>query len=91
MKLKQELKFYKFKLSKFFNKHKDLLKYFYGLIFIIVVYGVITNFVINNIFLYGDRGLTLADETFRSFAYGFVWYVIKVELPSIIKSCKKEK
>jgi len=78
------------KLTKFFKDNKQILLNF-G--FIILVYGLATNFAYVQFAPVSvlPAKLSIFKELFKSLAFGFLWYIIKVELPSIIKSCRKEQ
>ena len=67
-------------LKAYRDKYHHQLKYSMKLVFVVIVYGVMISFILNQFF---NLGMSLCNIV----AYGFVAYIIKVELPFIIASC----
>jgi hypothetical protein len=81
------------KIKDFYTKKKLILDYLFKFCFILVFYGIATNFVYWH--MAPVKALPLQFGAFkelaRSLAFGFLWYIIKVELPAILKSCMRSK
>ncbi len=90
-KLKPKFLKLKKKLLRFKKKHKNKINYLLNFSAIVLIYGILTNFALGNILPQTFRDVSFLKEICRSIGWGFVWYVLKVELPDIIKSCKPIK
>jgi len=62
------------------EEYKEKLIYVARLSFLVLVYGFIINFILNQLIDY--------PISFKSLlAFGFIAYLVKVELPPILSSC----
>jgi len=67
-------------IAKLLEKSKPALKYCLKFLFVVVIYGLIVAFVFAQLFGY-------AFSIKNIIAFGFAFYIIKSELPSVISSC----
>jgi len=93
-KFKKILKNFYYRVKKFLKKYslkslnsivksfKDNYKDYFKLGAEIVIYGVVINFILYTLFCWNFNFKSLV-------AFGFIFYLIKEELPEIIRSCKR--
>ena len=67
-------------IGKLLEKAKPSLKYSMKFLFVVIVYGLIVAFIFAQLF-----GYTFSIKNI--IAFGFIFYIIKSELPGVISSC----
>ena len=68
------------KLQNLLISKKEKIKYILKLAYIVLIYGLIINYILHQLL---SSQFTLA----KVIAYGFIAYIIKVEIPFVITSC----